>query len=98
MVFRTTPQLGPQLEDHSEKFYWDAGIEDVSYRLGNRETGSDGHIYILVQAASDLEAEDAFDIDETTWQTTAGTAFEVPAGIVDGVTTGEYFHARKIAL
>lgn len=99
MVFRTTPQLGPQLEDHSEKFYWDAGIEDVSYRLGNRETGSDGHEYILVQAGAALDAGDDVTINETTWVATAGSGgFEVPPGITGGVAADEYFHARKIAL
>ncbi len=98
MVFRTTPQLGPGLEMADTKFHWDGENVDVSYRLGNTEVGSDGHDYTLVQAASTLAAEATFGINETTWATTTGSTHEVPAGITGGVTEGEYFHARKVAL
>lgn len=98
MVFRTSPQLGPGLEDKAAKFYWDGSNVDVSYRLGNTEKGSDGHDYTLVQAAGTLAAGADFGINETTWQTTAGTTHEVPAGITGGVVEGDYFHARKLAL
>lgn len=101
MVFRTTHQLGPGLEDHSDKFYWDGAGIDVSYRLGNKETGSDGHEYVMVQAGADLAASARLAVNETTWVATAsaGGAFEVPAGIEGGeVANGEYFHARRFAI
>ncbi len=99
MVFRTTPQLGPALEDKAAKFFWDfqPGV-DVSYRLGNTEVGSDGHDYTLVQAASTLAAGATFGINETTWQTTTGSTHAVPAAITGGVVSGDYFHARKAVL
>lgn len=98
MVFRSTPQLGPELEAKAQKFHWDGENVDVSYRLGNTEKGTDGHDYTLVQAASTLAAGADFGINETTWQTTTGTTHEVPPGLTGGVVAGDYFHARKIAL
>lgn len=98
MVFRTTPQLGPELEAKGP-YHWDyqPGV-DVSYRLGNKETGSDGHEYIMVQAGGTLAAGAAVTINETTWVATAGAGgFTVPAGLTGGVTAGNYFHARRTA-
>lgn len=98
MVFRSTPQLGPELEAKAQKFHWDGPNVDVSYRLGNTEVGSDGHDYTLVQAAGTLAAGATFGINETTWQTAAGSSHAVPAAITGGVVVGDYFHARKVAL
>lgn len=100
MVFRSTPQLGPGLEQKDQKFFWDfqPGV-DVSYRLGNKETGTDGHEYVLVQAGATLAANAAVTINETTWQATAGAGgFTVPPGITGGVVSGDYFHARRTAI
>ena len=99
MVFRTTPQLGPALESKSEKFHWDGEDVDVSYKLGNPELGSDGHLYVMVQAGGTLAAGADVTIDEATWIATAGAGgFEVPPGLTGGVVSGDYFHARKIAM
>lgn len=98
MVFRTSPQLGPGVEQHATKFHWDGENVDVSYRLGNPEKGSDGHVYVMVQAHADLAAGAAIAVNETTWQTAVGTGYLVPAGITGGVKSGEYFHARRTAL
>lgn len=99
MVFRTTPQLGAGLESKSPKFHWDGADVDVSYRLGNKETGSDGHEYVMVKANATLAANAAVTIDEATWLATAGAGgFTVPAAITGGVVAGDYFHARRTAI
>lgn len=69
--FRTTPQLGPQLDDVFTGLpYWDmtgiqgvtplttpvSGITSPSYKLGNRETGNDGADYLWVQASANVAA------------------------------------------
>lgn len=111
--FRTTPQLGPALDDHDTQFYWDSrpttfvnaagtvndGVSIASYKPGNRESGSDGHVYILVKAHADI-ASGNFSIDEATWLTKTGTDFTLPADILaaGGVKKDEWFHAKKVAL
>lgn len=97
-VFRTTPQLGPQLEDWSLHWHWDPDAVDSSYRLGNKETGSDGHEYVLVKAGVSLAAGTDVLINETTWVATAGAGtYEVPPGLINGpVPLNGYFHARKL--
>lgn len=64
MAFRTTPQLGPQLDEVFTGLpYWDlsgvtdgativSGITEASYRLGNKEIGSDGGEYFWVKASA----------------------------------------------
>lgn len=100
MVFRTTAQLGPALESKGP-YHWDfqPGI-DVSYRLGNKETGSDGHEYVMVQAAATHAAGARLDVNETTWVVAANSsgAWQVPAGLTGGVVSGDYFQARKFAI
>lgn len=99
MVFRTTAQLGPALESKGP-YHWDfqPGV-DVSYRLGNKETGSDGHEYVMVQAGATLAASATVTINETTWVATAGAGgFTVPAAITGGVVSGDYFQARRTAI
>lgn len=69
--FRTTPQLGPQLDDVFVGLpYWDltgiqgvttvdnpvSGLTEPSYRLGNVERGNDGGEYIWVKASADIAA------------------------------------------
>lgn len=98
MVFRTTPQLGPALEQKGP-YHWDGVGIDASYRLGNKETGSDGHEYVHVVAGATLAAGATVSINETTWVATAGAGgFTVPAGITGGVVTGEPFQARRTAI
>lgn len=70
MVFRATPQLGPQLDDQGP-FYWDkraTSFQDdsdspttsdainVSPTLGTKEIGSDGGEYFLTQASAAIDA------------------------------------------
>lgn len=108
--FRTTPQLGPQLDDVFVGLpYWDltgvqgvndlvaSGITTPSYKLGNRETGNDGHDYIWVQnGAVALAASAAVTIDEETWVATAGAGGATAPAVA--VPANAYFHARVTAL
>ena|SRR5690606_12575654 len=107
MAFRTTPQLGPQLNDaYAGLPYWDGALgisneatdTEPSYRLGNKETGNDGHEYVFVQAGAVLSPGDDVIIDESTWVATAGGSdglWEVPDDIGGDVPNGGYFHARR---
>ena len=60
MVFRSTPQLGPGLEDviaEGEVWFDVPGkMTLISPRLGNPEWGTDGKKYIMVQASADIAA------------------------------------------
>jgi hypothetical protein len=98
MAYRITPSLGPDLEQHALQFYWDLNApDDPSYALGSKVIGSDGHEYVLVQAAANIaSAGTDVTINETTWVATAGAGdYETP---VASILADEYFHARKIAL
>lgn len=102
MVFRTTPQLGPQLDDviPVDGVYFDAAGSVMSPKLGARETGSDGHEYVLVKASSAINAASApgtqVSITEPDMTAAAGAGgFYAP---VAGVAKDAYFWARKGAL
>lgn len=98
--FRTTPQLGPQLDDvFTEIPYWDAtgNITEPSYKLLNKETGNDGADYIWVKAGSSNIAATAstgtqVQIDADGEATAGSGGWYAP---VDGVPAGAYFHARS---
>lgn len=108
--FRTTPQLGPQLDDVFVGLpYWDltgiqgaggatvSGITEPSYKLGNRETGDDGYDYIWVQnGATALTASARVNMDAD-FVTTANASGVLQAPDV-AVPAGAYFHARVFAL
>lgn len=57
MVYRTTPQLGQQLDQVGSN-YWDelAGITSPSPMPGTKEIGSDGGEYFYVTATADIAA------------------------------------------
>lgn len=97
MAYRITPSLGPDLEQHALQFYWDFNFDTPSYALGSKVIGSDGHEYVLVQAAANIaSAGTDVTIDETTWVATAGAGtYETP---VASILADEFFHARKILL
>ena len=98
MAYRITPSLGPDLEQHATQFYWDLGFpDDPTYALGSKVIGSDGHEYVLVEAAANIaSAGTAVTFNETTWVATAGAGtYETP---VAGILAGEFFHMRKILL
>lgn len=98
--FRTTPQLGPQLNEVFTGLpYWDnlAGITAPSYKLGNVEFGNDGAQYIWVQASAGIASTATTGTQVTV--TPAGAAatgsggFYTPPGIA--ITSGQYLHVRK---
>lgn len=98
--FRTTPQLGPQLNEVFTGLpYWDnlAGITSPSYKLGNVEFGNDGAQYIWVQASANIASTVTTGTQVTV--TPAGAAatgsggFYTPPGVA--ITSGQYLHVRK---
>lgn len=97
MAFRTTPNLGPDLEQFDTDWFFDLDGIDTSPRLGNPELGSDGHYYVLVKAgAAFATAGTDLTVNETTWVASAGAgAYETP---VAAIPINAYFYARKIAL
>ena len=103
MVFRTTPQLGPQVDDVFTGLPgWEApGVTEPSYSLGNKEVGSDGHDYIFVKASADIASASGNGtqvvVDEPAFTAAAGSGgWYAPPGVA--ITSGQYFHARKGAL
>jgi len=96
MSYRITPTLGPDIEQHATKYYWDLNSTGTpSYALGTKVVGSDGHDYIHVKAGADLAADAEVQINETTFVATAGAGgFTVPVA----VKSGEAFHAKRTAL
>lgn len=99
MAFRTTPNLGPDLEQFDTSYAgWQlpTGI-DISPLPGNPELGSDGHYYVLVRAgAAFASANTAITINETTWVATAGAGGYVTP--VASIPINAYFYARSKAL
>lgn len=102
MVFRTTPQLGLQISDVSSglPYFDNNGVTEASYRLGNKETGSDGGEYWFVKASADISATatTGTEVDLTfpayTVATKAGAGgfFTPPA---TAIKSGDYFHVRR---
>lgn len=100
MVFRTTPQLGPQLSDvfSGIPYYDNNGITEASYRLGDKEIGSDGGEYFFVKASADISAtattgtQVALTFPAYTVATGSG-GFYTPPGVA--VKNGDYFHVRR---
>ena len=100
MVFRTSPNLGLQLSDVSHGLpYWDSnGLTEASYRLGNKEVGSDGAEYYFVKASADIAAtattgtQVAVTFPAWTVATGSGGYYTPPA---TAITSGDYFHVRK---
>lgn len=97
--FRITPSLGPDLWQSETQFHWDMigdpkGTGEASYQPGSVVVGNDGHEYVFVKAGANIAAGGDVGITESTWTTTTGTTHEAPRAVV----SGEWFHARKIAL
>lgn len=108
--FRTTPQLGPQLDDvFTGMPYWDmfnvtdgatvvSGISSPSYKLGTVEMGSDGGEYFWVQASADIAAT----ATTGTQVTLTFPAYTVATGaggfytpVNTAILSGQYFHVRR---
>lgn len=102
MVFRTSPQLGPQLDQVVPiDNVWYEGLPQVaSPQVGVLEPGSDGHIYMWVanNSGAELAADARIDItdDGDFTVSTSGTgAYVVPSV---AVPEGAHFWARKFAM
>ncbi len=96
MAFRTTPNLGPDVEQFDTAWFWDLGTLN-SPLLGNPELGSDGHYYVLVKAgAAFATAGTAITINETTWVATAGSGGYVTP--VAAIPINAFFYARSLGL
>lgn len=103
MAFRTTPQLGPQLDQvySGIPFYDGPGITSPSYQLGVVEKGSDGHDYVWVMASATITAASgngtqvALTLPDGTAEAGSG-GWYAPPDVALG--EGDYFHARKGAL
>lgn len=98
--FRTTPQLGPQLDDVFTGLpYWDNnGVSEPSYRLGNKELGDDGREYWFVQASADIAATATTGTQVTI--TVPGYTVATGAGgfytpVNTAITSGQYFHVSR---
>lgn len=108
--FRTTPNLGPQLDDVFTGLpYWDmtgvtdagtvvSGVSSPSYKLGNVEMGNDGGEYIWVQASANIAAT----ATTGTQVTITFPAYTVATGaggfytpVNTAITSGQYFHVRR---
>lgn len=107
--FRTTPQLGPQLNEvFTGVPYYDQGLgvgtpslgQGPSPKLGNKEVGDDGHDYIWTQASAAISAAAApgtqVIIDEPAM--TAATGAGGWYAPIAGVLINQYFWARKGAI
>lgn len=107
-AFRTTPQLGPQIDvTYKGLPYWDLGMEagkaagtaiEPSYKLGNRESGSDGAVYLFVKASAAIAATAATGTQVTvtpvTFTVAAGTGgYYTEPGVA--VAAGDFIHVRK---
>lgn len=104
--FRTTPQLGPQLNEVFTNLpYWDTQLgvgssttPSPSYKLGNKEVGNDGADYIWVQASAVIAATSGTGTGVTITVpaytvATGGTTWYTPPGVA--IASGQYFHARR---
>ena len=100
MVFRITPSLGPDVEQHSTAYYWDldnttpAGVQLASYQLGSKVNASDGYEYMHVKAGGSNIAA-ATQVQVTTDGTFVATAGAGGFYTVGAVLANEFFHARR---
>jgi len=100
MAFRTTPNLGPQIDDvfAGVPFYDAPNITEASYRLGNVEMGSDGGEYVFVKASAAIDATantgTQVAITYPAYTVATGTGgFYTPPGVA--VASGSYLHVRR---
>ena len=99
--YRITPNLGPDLTQTGKDYYWkdlahDAADGGVSYQLGSKVIGNDGHEYVHVTAAGALAKDARVNINESTWVATANVSGTHMAPVA--VAGGDAFHARKYTL
>lgn len=102
--FRTSPQLGPQLDDVFTGLpYWDLALPNVtgvtpSYKPGNTEIGNDGALYTWVKASATIAStattgtELAITLPGFTAATGTQGWFSPPS---TALADGQWFHARR---
>lgn len=100
MAFNTTPVLGVDLDYNGPLPYHDTGKPAPSPKLGTKVIGDGGHEHVFVQASANISAAGApgtaVAITEPAFTAAAGAGgFNAP---VAGVTSGNYFWARRTAL
>lgn len=100
--FRITPSLGPDLHQSETQFYWDTITDPTnagkaSYQPGSKVIGNDGHEYVFVKSDAVFAAAAGVSINETTWVASADASDPTHTAPV-AVASGEWFHARKVAL
>lgn len=100
MPFNITPSIGIDLNYNGPLPYYDAGFAVPSPQLGSAVTGNDGHLYKWVKASANIAAAaapgTAVSITEPAQTAAAGAGgFTAP---IAGVTSGNYFWAKKTAL
>jgi len=102
MLFRTTPQLGPQLDQvvPAGGVWYDGALQIASPQVGVLEAGSDGHTYMWVvnNSAAELAASARINISDDgdfTVSTSGTGAWMAPPS---AVPVGAGFWARKFAL
>ena len=99
--FRTNPSLGPNLHQIvDDTGVWYDAANRVSPKVGDWSVGDDGHAYVFVRASATIAAAAApgtqVTITEPAMTAASGSGgFYAP---ISGVTSGDYFHARKGAL
>lgn len=100
MAFNTTPVVGVDLDYNGPIPYYDAGKAAPSPKLGTKVVDDTGHERVWVQASANIAAlaspGTAVTITEPAFTAAAGAGgFNAP---VAGVTSGNYFWARRTAL
>lgn len=109
MSFRTTPSLGPGIETviPANQVWFDipGAMSLISPRLGSNVTGSDGHIYVMVQASAAIAAAASpgtqVTITEPAFTAASGAGgYYAPNSTVapSGVPIGGFFWARSAAI
>lgn len=97
MVYRITPNLGPDI-DQVGPLYYDNGQPGISYQLGTVVRGSDGGEYYWVQASANIAATNttgtqvSLTFPAYTVATGSG-GFYTPPGVA--IAEGEYVHVRR---
>jgi len=106
MVYRATPQLGPQLDEAFTAPYWDTGLglgtpangAGPSPALGTKEIGSDGGEYFWVKASADIAGTSStgtqVSVTFSGWTVATGSGgFYTKPDLA--ITSGQYLWVRR---
>src|SRR5690606_41548959 len=102
MAFRTTPQLGPQLDQVvDDKNVWYEGLPQVgSPQVGVTVQGSDGHDYIWLKnnSGAQLTASARFNVSDDGNFTVAANGTGAWVAPAAAVPAGDFFWGKRFAL